>query len=194
MNCKAYNEHIMKYMDKVITAAEQIELDKHLQECDACSLEFNELKSIVNVLEEESSVEPPEDFEDIVMKKINVLQIYNKKQREKRLLASYFVASIAFTVISLLLAVLFRENILGFMLAVGMPDWLAYTVYGFLTRIDLLIVYVVYGMTSLKIVFSDFYYLLIGLFVITLMSKMYEIKSIGSNNKATTVSLENVKK
>ncbi|ODM27524.1 zf-HC2 domain-containing protein [Acetivibrio mesophilus] len=194
MNCERYNEYIMKYMDGVITEAEQIELDKHLKQCNACNLEFSELKSIVSVLEEEIPIEPPADFENTVMKKINALNIYDKKQRRKKVLISYFMFGFAFWVVSLMFAVFCRESILGLMLGVGLPESFSYSVYGLLTRIDLLIAFVVYGTTSLKSAFSDFYYLLIGLFVIVLMSKMYEINSVRLTQKGISPSQPNGKK
>lgn len=69
MNCEKYKDYIMKHMDKTITEMEQIELDEHLKRCSECRLEYDELKNIVSVLEERSCVEPPADFENMVMKK-----------------------------------------------------------------------------------------------------------------------------
>ncbi|GAE87410.1 zf-HC2 domain-containing protein [Acetivibrio straminisolvens] len=193
MNCELYKEYIMKYMDKVITEAEQIELDKHLEQCNACSMEFNQLKSIVTVLEEESVVEPPRDFENMVMKKINMLKIYHKKQDKKRALLSYSVLFSGFTATVLMFAVLYRESVLGLLLGMGMSEPLSYAVYGFLTRIHLMIVYAAYVIKNGKTAFSDFYYLLIGLNVIALISKMYEIKPVKATQKSE-LSLQTRKK
>jgi len=65
----------------------------------------------------------------------------------------------------LMFAALCRESILGLLLAAGVSESLSYAVYGFLA-------------------FSDFYYLLIGLVVIVLMSKTHEIKSVRVHQKS----------
>ncbi|HOM02756.1 MAG TPA: zf-HC2 domain-containing protein [Acetivibrio sp.] len=184
MNCDLYKEYIMKYMDKVITEAEEIKLNKHLKQCNACSMEFNELKSIVNVLEEENVVEPPADFENAVVKKINELNIYRKKQSKKIITISCIAFVFTFAAILLMLAVLLRESILGLLLGVGVSEPLSYAVYGFLTRIDLLIVYAAYVVGNGKLAFSDFYYILVGLVVIGLISKTYEVKSVRVSQKS----------
>jgi len=136
MNCEKYKDYIMKHMDKTITETEQIELDEHLKRCSECRLEYDELKNIVSVLEERSCVEPPADFENMVMKKINVLDIYHKKQRKKRILIYGFAFIFAFMTVLLMFAALCRESILGLLLArcVGIAVlrclWISYA-YGF---------------------------------------------------------------
>ena len=184
MNCEKYKDYIMKHMDKTITETEQIELDEHLKRCSECRLEYDELKNIVSVLEERSCVEPPADFENMVMKKINVLDIYHKKQRKKRILIYGFAFIFAFMTVLLMFAALCRESILGLLLAAGVSESLSYAVYGFLTRMDLFLAYMAYVSGSGKMAFSDFYYLLIGLVVIVLMSKTHEIKSVRVHQKS----------
>lgn len=145
MNCEKYKDYIMKHMDKTITEMEQIELDEHLKRCSECRLEYDELKNIVSVLEERSCVEPPADFENMVMKKINVLDIYHKKQRKKRILIYGFAFIFAFMTVLLMFAALCRESILGLLLAAGVSESLSYAVYGFLTRMDLFLAYMEIG-------------------------------------------------
>jgi len=68
----------------------------------------------------------------MVMKKINILDIYHKKQRKKRILIYGFAFIFAFMTVLLMFAALCRESILGLLLAAGVSESLSYAVYGFL--------------------------------------------------------------
>lgn len=192
MNCEPFSTLIMKYMDGEINDVEHGQLKHHLSECNVCNKEFTELKNVMDVLDNKDVIEPPSDFEKTVMQKIELLDIYNKKLKEKKLMALYFIWSMAFTILAVLAAVLFRDNILGFMLSAGVPIAVSYTIYSVLTSIGSFIELAVSLITYLKSALNDFYYLLVGLVAITFMSKFHEISLLHRRDtKAASVAKSN---
>lgn len=192
MNCEPFSTLIMKYMDGEINDVEHGQLKHHLSECNVCNKEFTELKNVMDVLDNKDVIEPPSDFEKTVMQKIELLDIYNKKLKEKKLMALYFIWSMAFTILAVLAAVLFRDNILGFMLSTGVPITVSYTIYSVLTSIGSFIELAVSLITYLKSALNDFYYLLVGLVAITFMSKFHEISLLHRRDtKAASVAKSN---
>ncbi|HPD00272.1 MAG TPA: zf-HC2 domain-containing protein [Acetivibrio sp.] len=183
MSCEQFEDSIMKHIDGEINDIENNRLMKHLRECAECSRKLEELKSIMGTLEQTDVIEPPFDLEQTVMEKVKKLDVYNKKLKEKKLMMSYFAALMIFTVILLLSAILFRENLSEFMLFIGIPKPVTYMVYGYLTGLGSFIVMVASCIKELKDEIADFNYLLAGLFAIVLITKIYEINSAQRKNE-----------
>lgn len=79
MKCVDSHNFIMKFFDKELNDIEEAQLKQHLKNCKNCSEEFNSLKEIFDIVEQDSGIEPPEDFELQVMSRIaNEAKIYKK--------------------------------------------------------------------------------------------------------------------
>lgn len=193
MNCEQYEEYIMKHLDGEINDIENNRLMKHIDECDACARKLEDLKGVMDSLEQTDIIEPPCDLEQVVMEKIKMLDSYNKKLNEKRLLLSYFIVTMMFTVLLILAAVLFRENIFTFMLGIGIPETISYVVYGYLAGLGSFIIMVASCIAEFKDEITDFYYLLIGMLAITLFTKTYEINSMQKKSARAVMTSKNHK-
>jgi hypothetical protein len=69
MNCKYYKELIMKHVDKKDNDIDKIKLFQHFKVCSGCNMEFNQMKQISKMLEEDEfddGIIPP-DFEQKVL-------------------------------------------------------------------------------------------------------------------------------
>ena len=79
MKCVDSQNFIMKFFDKELNDIEEAQLKQHLKNCKHCYEEFNGLKEIFDIVEQDSGIEPPEDFEVQVMSRIaNEAKIYKK--------------------------------------------------------------------------------------------------------------------
>jgi Fe2+ transport system protein B len=79
MNCNDYSSSIMGYFDGNLNDIESAQLKQHLKACKNCSCEFEDMKLILNTLENDNKIEPPEDFEVKVMDRIKTIQHEWKK-------------------------------------------------------------------------------------------------------------------
>lgn len=93
MNCKLSSEYIMKYFDKDVNDIETAHMKQHFKTCKKCSMEFEELSSIFGALENDSIIEPPQDFELNVMEKVNTVELVRKKRNDRFLIALYSLVS-----------------------------------------------------------------------------------------------------
>jgi len=86
MVCEKANELMMKYMDGLLDDFEEMNLEKHIESCEACSEDFAVYKEMLadfnhNKLE---IIEAPDNFAASVMEKIEDINIYfPKKIRDK---------------------------------------------------------------------------------------------------------------
>lgn len=187
MSCKPYDELIMKYIDGELNDIEQARLMHHVNRCESCRSELEDLKNIFDALEKNEEIEPPDDMQASIMDKVCALDIYNKKLRVKKIAMICFASTAAITTIIFALAIVFRNNILDLMLDMGVPVEAAYWTYGALARISAEFA-LIYGYVSyIKNLFADFYYIFAGLFIIALMSKIYEINGIVKINNGRRV-------
>jgi len=62
--CDQYKNLMNAYLDGEITDAQRKELDLHVASCDSCMVEFEELKFMKELLEEEVLMPLPEDFDE----------------------------------------------------------------------------------------------------------------------------------
>ncbi|HBM76360.1 MAG TPA: hypothetical protein DD429_12525 [Clostridiaceae bacterium] len=70
MNCEAAYELMMKCIDNEIDCDEKWLLEKHLDSCPDCSLEFKSLRETVKLLDEVEMEEAPEGIEKKVISRI----------------------------------------------------------------------------------------------------------------------------
>ncbi len=71
MECKDYFELMNMYIDEEISEADKNKLIKHIESCESCKQEFEELKEMVNILREEPLSELPLGYHKELMEKIN---------------------------------------------------------------------------------------------------------------------------
>lgn len=76
MNCDNCRVLIMKYFDNDMESGENAVLHHHMRECEACRNEFEHMKQIFMLAEENADIEPPESFEKEVMNAIRGLKPY----------------------------------------------------------------------------------------------------------------------
>ena len=102
MNCSSANEYIMKFFDGKCSDIEYEELKNHLNECEEYKKAFDELDEIFNILKTEE-VEPPENFEAEVMKKVEAYERKRKKKAEIFMITVYSIATAAVVALTMLL-------------------------------------------------------------------------------------------
>ncbi len=63
MNCTKFIEDMSLYLDNMLSEDERIEFEGHLKECEACSLQLNNLRLMLECINEIDEIELPSDFE-----------------------------------------------------------------------------------------------------------------------------------
>lgn len=109
MNCNDYSDSIMKYFDDSLNDIESAQMKQHFKICKKCNCEFEEMKLILNSLENDSNIEPPADFEIKVMDRIKTIQPDWKKVPENTIKFIYGFT----TFLLILLMFMFTYNIIG---------------------------------------------------------------------------------
>ncbi len=111
MNCNTSNDLIMKYFDGTVNETERLQLMQHLKTCEKCSNEFDSLKDIFNCLEEEDNhIEPPANFEEQVMAKVNLYEADRRKKVDGFLMLIYGVTVLILGVFTVIFAVMLRGS------------------------------------------------------------------------------------
>jgi len=82
MSCDIYRNLMMKYFDDDINDVESAQLRQHTKICKSCREEFEQLKDILESFKSDSLIEPPPDFQEQVMAKINSLEDKRKRNIE----------------------------------------------------------------------------------------------------------------
>ncbi|MCG8538929.1 MAG: DUF4349 domain-containing protein [Clostridia bacterium] len=70
MRCENFREIISLYIDNELNQEETIEIEKHLQVCEKCSREYEDLLTVKKLLSETPQVELPENFKIELHKKL----------------------------------------------------------------------------------------------------------------------------
>jgi len=97
MSCQKYNEYMMSYFDANINDIEMASLKQHLKLCKNCSNEFEGLKSVLNAIDINNGIEPPENFEAEVISKIKSYEVIHKKLNER--LIAFFCTSVTIAMV-----------------------------------------------------------------------------------------------
>jgi predicted anti-sigma-YlaC factor YlaD len=107
MNCELSKEYIMKYFDGERNDIEDVQFKQHLKSCSSCNDEFNCMEEIFKAIETQTEVEPPADFEAMVMEKVGVIEKQRSEAYSKRIVLLYNAA----TVISIILLLVFVADL-----------------------------------------------------------------------------------
>lgn len=107
MNCEMSKNHIMKYFDGELNDIEEVQFRQHLKSCCSCSDEFNCMEAIFTTLEEQTNIEPPANFEAMVMDKVGVIEKQRSEKNSRRLVLIYNAA----TLLSIVLLLIFVADL-----------------------------------------------------------------------------------
>ncbi len=103
MRCNEYQDLMMKFFDKNLNDIEEARFKQHIKVCSKCNEEFLSLKEILCEIGQDSAVEPPENFELQVMRRIEKETVmYTGTNRE-----SSFVYDILLMAVSFIFVILF---------------------------------------------------------------------------------------
>lgn len=94
MNCEKSREFIMKYFDSELGKDDEEQFRQHLKSCDECSYEFDCMEAIFTTLEEKAEIEPPANFEEMVMDKVTVFEKERREKNERRIVWLYNAAAL----------------------------------------------------------------------------------------------------
>ncbi len=89
MNCEKSKNYMMKYFDGEPDEADELQFRQHLQACDGCKDEFNQLETIFTALGAKAEVEPPDNFEAMVMDKVAIIEKEREERKAKRIVWLY---------------------------------------------------------------------------------------------------------
>lgn len=71
MNCKETQEKISCSLDKELNKWEQEELQDHLSDCPSCQKEYEEMKALIELLQEVPFAELPDNYHEELMEKLS---------------------------------------------------------------------------------------------------------------------------
>lgn len=101
MNCEIYGGYMMKHFDGDINDIESAQLKNHLKMCMKCKGEFEELQEILCDVHAACVVEPPPDFEEKVMNRINDREIISSRRSNIITGCIHSIATIALAVLTM---------------------------------------------------------------------------------------------
>lgn len=107
MNCELSKDYIMKYFDGERNDIEEVQFKQHLKSCSSCNDEFSCMEEIFKAIETQTEVEPPANFEAMVMEKVGVIEKQRSETYSKRIVLLYNAA----TVISIILLLVFVADL-----------------------------------------------------------------------------------
>lgn len=107
MNCDTSRDYLMKYFDGELSETEKVQFKQHLESCSSCSDEFSCMEAIFTTLETKVDIEPPANFEAMVMNKVNVIDEERKEKNSKRIVWLYNGA----TLLSIVLLLVFVADL-----------------------------------------------------------------------------------
>lgn len=107
MNCDLSKERMMKYFDGELDGLEEVRLRQHLKNCKSCSDEFGCMESIFASLGKQPDIEPPSNFEAMVMEKVAIVEEKRNEKNSRRLVLIYNGA----TLLSIVLLLIFVADL-----------------------------------------------------------------------------------
>lgn len=103
MNCEMSKKYMMKYFDGEHNEIEDVQFKQHLKCCGSCMEEFGSMEVIFKALETQVEIEPPANFEAMVMEKVDVIEKKRSENYSRRIVLLYNFA----TVVSIILLLVF---------------------------------------------------------------------------------------
>lgn len=120
MNCEISKDCIMKYFDGELSEADGEQFRQHLCNCSECSDEFSYMEAIFTALSGKEEIEPPANFEAMVMDKVTVFEKERKEKNAKQIVWLYNGASLLSIILLLVfVADLKQVNVLNAFAQIG---------------------------------------------------------------------------
>ncbi len=107
MNCETSKNYSMKYFDGDLNDLEEVQFREHLKSCRSCSDEFACMEALFTTLGEQPDIEPPANFEALVMDKVNVIEQKRNEKNSKQIVLIYNAA----TLLSIILLLIFVADL-----------------------------------------------------------------------------------
>jgi predicted anti-sigma-YlaC factor YlaD len=122
MKCKDYSDLIQKAMDGEINDIENARLMQHIKTCKKCKEEYSIMNDIDSFLDEALQIEPPKDFDSLVMDKITHYENSRLKRRYGVQMLCYNFTFIV--LVALVSIVLYRSSGPGYELTLKISTYL----------------------------------------------------------------------
>lgn len=100
MNCKRVNDLISFYIDNEVSKEEKTLLEEHMKTCDSCKEKYEQMKTIVNYLNDSEEVELPNGY-DIKLRE----KLYEEKSRTVTKFNWKYISTLAATLLILITSV-----------------------------------------------------------------------------------------
>ncbi len=107
MNCETSKKYMMSYFDGDKNEIEEVQFRQHLKCCGSCMEEFSSMEEIFKALETQTEIEPPANFEAMVMEKVEGIEKKRSENYSKRIVLLYNLA----TVVSIVLLLVFVADL-----------------------------------------------------------------------------------
>jgi predicted anti-sigma-YlaC factor YlaD len=98
---------MMSYFDGDKNEIEEVQFRQHLKCCGGCMEEFSSMEEIFKALETQTEIEPPANFEAMVMEKVEGIEKKRSENYSKRIVLLYNLA----TVVSIVLLLVFVADL-----------------------------------------------------------------------------------
>ena len=81
MTCLETLEYISRHFDGDLSQSEENELKKHIESCESCRREFEDMQQIFAELKNEKQAELPSNFHEELMEKSEGSSLKNSKEK-----------------------------------------------------------------------------------------------------------------
>lgn len=185
MKCNESRDYMMKFFDKNINDIEEAQFKQHIKSCTKCSEEFSALREIFSEIEQDSAIEPPEDFELQVMSRIEKeVVMYTKPAGENTFVYDILLVAISFIFVILFGGILYEaiKHPLEFMQNVQIATRLAKEFFAAAVTMAKGMGIALMGVTAS--VYKTYYYLYILLGILLLVIQGVFIRMVRGGNGA----------
>ena len=107
MNCEMSKNYVMKYFDGEPSGNEEVQFKQHLKNCSSCRGEFVCMEAIFATLEAQTELEPPANFEALVMDRVSVIEKQRSEKNSRRIVLIYNAA----TLLSIMLLLIYAADL-----------------------------------------------------------------------------------
>lgn len=135
MRCSDANGLIMKYFDHEINDIDNLKLKQHLRTCCRCRLEIANYRNIFEEMQEIALVEPPDDLEEKVMKKVSAIGASRRRKNDRIAMSLFIVGNLLLVILPLILLSI-KNSLIGSMHSIGVPDGFVWFTHKVLQTLD----------------------------------------------------------
>lgn len=110
MNCMQCSELMMRHYDGTLNDIETAQMKQHLKICRQCGQDFEQLDELLNFLETDNTIIPPDDFTAQVMKRVEKYEALRKAKSAKWRMYLYNGIAIACTFLLIIYAAVYSGS------------------------------------------------------------------------------------